>query len=84
MDDKIINLFSVVKNKEEDEDKAIKESVAVAFEKAMEQDLRDVMIMGWKDDGEMVLSFACDSAAEMIFMLELVKREILDGARKSD
>jgi hypothetical protein len=84
MDDKIVNLFSVVKDRQEDQDKAVKESVAEAFDKAIEQDLRDVMIMGWKDNGEMVLSFACDSAPEMIFMLELVKREILDGARKTD
>ena len=65
-------------------DKAIKESVSEAFEKAIEQDLTDVMIMGFRENGEMVLSFACDSAPEMIFMLELVKREILDGARKTD
>lgn len=84
MDDKIVNLFSVVKNNKEQKDTAIKESVDECFERAMEQNLTDVMIMGWNDKGEMILSFACDSAPEMIFMLELVKKEIMDGARKAE
>jgi len=81
-DDKIINLFSVLSDRKDEENIAIKDSVTEAFQKAQEQDLKDVMIMGWTHDGQLVLSFACDSLPEMLFMLELTKKEMLDAAKE--
>jgi hypothetical protein len=75
---KIVNLFSVVKERAE---KEIDTSVEDAFTRALEQDIRDVMIIGWTKTGELFMSLAVNDAPDMIFMLELVKKEILDAAR---
>lgn len=77
-DNKIINLFSVVDDNSERE---IDRSVEEAFSKALEQDIRDVMILGWTKDDQLFMSLAVNDAPDMIFMLELVKKEILDAAR---
>ena len=81
---KIVSLFNVVKNNADDHDLAVKESVKQAFEKAQENDLKDVIITGWTDDGNLILSMAMDSAADIVFTLELVKKEVLDAARLQD
>ena len=77
-DNKIINLFSVVS---ENSVREIDRSVEEAFSKALEQDIRDVMILGWTKDDQLFMSLAVNDAPDMIFMLELVKKEILDAAR---
>lgn len=77
-DNKIINLFSVVN---ENSEREIDRSVEEAFSKALEQDIRDVMILGWTKDDQLFMSLAVNDAPDMIFMLELVKKEILDAAR---
>jgi hypothetical protein len=77
-DNKIINLFSVVS---ENSEREIDRSVEEAFSKALEQDIRDVMILGWTKDDQLFMSLAVNDAPDMIFMLELVKKEILDAAR---
>jgi len=77
-ENKIINLFSVVDDNNERE---IDRSVEEAFSKALEQDIRDVMILGWTKDDQLFMSLAVNDAPDMIFMLELVKKEILDAAR---
>jgi hypothetical protein len=77
-ENKIINLFSVVNDNSERE---IDRSVEEAFSKALEQDIRDVMILGWTKDDQLFMSLAVNDAPDMIFMLELVKKEILDAAR---
>lgn len=77
-ENKIINLFSVVDDNSERE---IDRSVEEAFSKALEQDIRDVMILGWTKDDQLFMSLAVNDAPDMIFMLELVKKEILDAAR---
>jgi len=77
-DNKIINLFSVVN---ENSEREIDRSVEEAFSKALEQDIRDVMILGWTKDDQLFMSLAVNDAPDMLFMLELVKKEILDAAR---
>jgi len=77
-ENKIINLFSVVDDNNERE---IDRSVEEAFSKALEQDIRDVMILGWTKDDQLFMSLAVNDAPDMIFMLELVKKEILDASR---
>ncbi len=77
-ENKIINLFSVVDDNNERE---IDRSVEEAFSKALEQDIRDVMILGWTKDDQLFMSLAVNDAPDMLFMLELVKKEILDAAR---
>lgn len=78
-DDKIVSLFGSFNA--QDLEKAKKDSVKEAFEKAQGQNISDVIIMGWTSDGNLVMSFACDSAPEMVFMLEMAKREIIDATR---
>lgn len=77
-ENKIVNLFSVVND---DNEREIDRSVEEAFSKALEQDIRDVMILGWTKDDQLFMSLAVNDAPDMIFMLELVKKEILDAAR---
>ncbi len=77
-DNKIINLFSVVN---ENSEREIDRSVEEAFSKALEQDIRDVMILGWTKDDQLFMSLAVNDVPDMLFMLELVKKEILDAAR---
>jgi hypothetical protein len=77
-DNKIINLFSVV---DENSEREIDRSVEEAFSKALEQDIRDVMILGWTKEDQLFMSLAVNDAPDMLFMLELVKKEILDAAR---
>ena len=77
-ENKIINLFSVVDDNNERE---IDRSVEEAFSKALEQAIRDVMILGWTKDDQLFMSLAVNDAPDMLFMLELVKKEILDAAR---
>ncbi len=77
-DNKIINLFTVVN---ENSEREIDRSVEEAFSKALEQDIRDVMILGWTKDDQLFMSLAVNDAPDMLFMLELVKKEILDAAR---
>jgi len=78
-DNKIINLFSVV---DENSEREIDRSVEEAFSKALEQDIRDVMILGWTKEDQLFMSLAVNDAPDMLFMLELVKKEILDAASR--
>lgn len=77
-DKKIVTLFPV---KKEDTEEEIDRSVQEAFEKALDQDIRDVMILGWTKTDQLFISMAMTDAPEMLFMLELVKKEILDATR---
>ena len=56
------------------------QNAARALERASEAELQSVMILGTDSDGDMYWQSSRASKGEALFMLELMKRRIMDEA----
>lgn len=51
------------------------------LDKANEEQLKDVVVLGWTEDNSLYISSSTGEAPDLIFLLEMAKAELIDMIR---